>query len=159
MPPLIEPNAIDFLKPANHHGPIGRKGHQLDIHEIRERRFPGGTAAKLSHDLKATDPTPLALPEDGIHVHRPRDVPPLGRIKRAAVVMGAGNGAIWHGKILVEYPVYPSLKSVPQWRPATNAETPMSATDWQQVDEYFWSGPGGWTICRVFVDGAWQFEL
>ncbi|GAB3107556.1 hypothetical protein GCM10027288_17930 [Bordetella tumbae] len=35
----------------------------------------------------------------------------------------------------------------------------MSATDWQQVDEYYWSGPGGWTICRVFVNGGWIFEL
>lgn len=35
----------------------------------------------------------------------------------------------------------------------------MSATDWQQGDEYYWSAPGGWTICRVYVDGCWMFEL
>lgn len=33
------------------------------------------------------------------------------------------------------------------------------AADWQQRDEYYWAGPGGWTICRVFVDGRWQHEL
>lgn len=32
-------------------------------------------------------------------------------------------------------------------------------TDWQQRDEYYWAGPGGWTICRVFVDGRWQHEV
>lgn len=29
----------------------------------------------------------------------------------------------------------------------------------QQRDEYYWAGPGGWTICRVFVDNRWQYEV
>lgn len=31
--------------------------------------------------------------------------------------------------------------------------------DWQQQDDYYWVGPGGWMICRVFVDGRWQHEV
>lgn len=30
---------------------------------------------------------------------------------------------------------------------------------WQQKDDYSWSGPKGWTICRVYVFGQWRFEL
>ncbi|MEB6663857.1 hypothetical protein MXL91_20545 [Achromobacter ruhlandii] len=32
-------------------------------------------------------------------------------------------------------------------------------TDWQQRDEYYWAGPGGWTICRVFAQNRWQYEV
>lgn len=33
------------------------------------------------------------------------------------------------------------------------------AAEWVQRNEYYWTGPSGWTICRVFVDGMWQYEL
>lgn len=32
-------------------------------------------------------------------------------------------------------------------------------TDWQQRDEYYRAGPGGWTICRVFAQNRWQYEV
>ncbi|WP_202730568.1 hypothetical protein [Achromobacter xylosoxidans] len=32
-------------------------------------------------------------------------------------------------------------------------------TDWQQRDEYYWAGPGGWTICKVFAQNRWQYEV
>ncbi|WP_033839545.1 hypothetical protein [Bordetella bronchiseptica] len=35
----------------------------------------------------------------------------------------------------------------------------VDAAAWQQRDEYYWSGPPGWTICRVWVDGGYQHEL
>lgn len=31
--------------------------------------------------------------------------------------------------------------------------------EWIQRDAYYWQGPPGWTICRVFVDAMWQYEL
>lgn len=31
--------------------------------------------------------------------------------------------------------------------------------EWVQRNEYYWAGPPGWTICRVFIDGMWQYEL
>jgi hypothetical protein len=31
--------------------------------------------------------------------------------------------------------------------------------EWAQRDEYYWTGPGGWTICRVFAQARWQFEV
>jgi hypothetical protein len=31
--------------------------------------------------------------------------------------------------------------------------------EWSQRDEYCWARPGGWTICRVFVQSRWQFEV
>ncbi|WP_287144574.1 hypothetical protein [Achromobacter sp.] len=27
------------------------------------------------------------------------------------------------------------------------------------MDDYYWAGPAGWTICRVWVDGRYQHEL
>src|SRR3546814_19716830 len=33
-----------------------------------------------------------------------------------------------------------------------------SDSEWQERDEYYWTGPGGWTICRVYVDGVWQLR-
>lgn len=35
----------------------------------------------------------------------------------------------------------------------------MAATDWEERDEYYWAGPAGWTICRVYVDNRWQYEI
>jgi len=35
----------------------------------------------------------------------------------------------------------------------------MSESEWRQVDEYYWQGPPGWTICRVWVNGGYQHEL
>ncbi|KGD92108.1 hypothetical protein JL37_15770 [Achromobacter sp. RTa] len=35
----------------------------------------------------------------------------------------------------------------------------MAEVEWTQRDEYYWQGPPGWTICRVFVEGSWQYEL
>lgn len=35
----------------------------------------------------------------------------------------------------------------------------VDAADWEQRDDYYWAGPGGWAICRVFVDRRWQYEL
>jgi hypothetical protein len=35
----------------------------------------------------------------------------------------------------------------------------MATSKWQQADDYYWTGPSGWTICRVFVDGVWRYEL
>lgn len=34
-----------------------------------------------------------------------------------------------------------------------------TTVEWQQCDDYYWSGPAGWTICRVWIDGTYQFEL
>lgn len=31
--------------------------------------------------------------------------------------------------------------------------------DWRRMDDYYWEGPPGWTICRVWVDGRYQHEL
>lgn len=31
--------------------------------------------------------------------------------------------------------------------------------EWRQWDDYYWSGPPGWTICRVWISGTYQFEL
>lgn len=28
-----------------------------------------------------------------------------------------------------------------------------------QRGNYCWQGPAGWTICRVYVEGMWQYEL
>lgn len=33
------------------------------------------------------------------------------------------------------------------------------AMDWQQRDEYYWAGPGRWTICRVFAQNRLQYEV
>ena len=33
------------------------------------------------------------------------------------------------------------------------------AAEGVQRNEYYRTGPSGWTICRVFVDGMWQYEL
>lgn len=33
------------------------------------------------------------------------------------------------------------------------------SVEWVQRDAYYWAGPPGWTICRVYVDGMWQYEL
>src|SRR3546814_3338475 len=41
----------------------------------------------------------------------------------------------------------------------TRPGTAMRDSEWQERDEYYWTGPGGWTICRVYVDGVWQHEL
>ncbi|ETH01035.1 hypothetical protein AZ19_2006 [Bordetella bronchiseptica E012] len=27
------------------------------------------------------------------------------------------------------------------------------------MDDYCWVGPPGWTICRVWLDGSYQYEL
>ncbi|MBO9332859.1 hypothetical protein GHR37_27335 [Achromobacter xylosoxidans] len=35
----------------------------------------------------------------------------------------------------------------------------MAGEEWVQRDDFYWQGPPGWTICRVFVDGMWQYEL
>ena len=35
----------------------------------------------------------------------------------------------------------------------------MIDEEWTQRDDYYWQGPAGWTISRVFVDGMWQYEL
>lgn len=35
----------------------------------------------------------------------------------------------------------------------------MTDVEWTQRDNYYWQGPSGWTISRVFVDGMWQYEL
>ncbi len=35
----------------------------------------------------------------------------------------------------------------------------MTIIEWRQMDDYYWAGPAGWTICRVKVFGQWQFEL
>jgi len=35
----------------------------------------------------------------------------------------------------------------------------VDAADWQQRNESYWLGPGGLTICRVFVDNRRQHEL
>lgn len=32
-------------------------------------------------------------------------------------------------------------------------------TDWQQRDDYYCAGPGGWTICKVFAENRWQYEV
>lgn len=32
-------------------------------------------------------------------------------------------------------------------------------TDWRQADDYYWAGAPGWTICRVWVDGDYRYEL
>ena len=32
-------------------------------------------------------------------------------------------------------------------------------TDWRQADDYYWAGAPGWTICRVWVGGAYRYEL
>lgn len=31
--------------------------------------------------------------------------------------------------------------------------------EWRKMDEYYWIGPPGWTICRVIVGGKDAFEL
>ncbi|MBB1597443.1 hypothetical protein A9973_25605 [Achromobacter sp. UMC46] len=31
--------------------------------------------------------------------------------------------------------------------------------EWRRADDYYWAGPLGWTICRVWVDGRYQHEL
>lgn len=31
--------------------------------------------------------------------------------------------------------------------------------EWREKTQYSWSGPQGWTICRVYVFGQWRFEL
>ncbi|PQZ67644.1 hypothetical protein CQ050_17420 [Achromobacter sp. MYb9] len=33
------------------------------------------------------------------------------------------------------------------------------AGEWMQKGDYYWQGPPGWTICRVYVEGMWQYEL
>ncbi|ALX22652.1 hypothetical protein QR52_16735 [Bordetella pertussis] len=33
------------------------------------------------------------------------------------------------------------------------------AIAWRRVDDYCWVGPPGWTICRVWLDGSYQYEL
>lgn len=33
------------------------------------------------------------------------------------------------------------------------------ADTWRVMDEYYWAGPMGWTICRVWVDDSFQYEL
>lgn len=35
----------------------------------------------------------------------------------------------------------------------------MSESEWRQVDDYYWQGPAGWTICRVWASGGYQHEL
>ena len=25
--------------------------------------------------------------------------------------------------------------------------------EWKQMDDYYWQGPDGWTICKVFLPG------
>jgi hypothetical protein len=32
--------------------------------------------------------------------------------------------------------------------------------DWEQKDDWYWAGPGGWTICRILLkDGAERYEI
>lgn len=35
----------------------------------------------------------------------------------------------------------------------------MADVEWTQRDDFYWQGPPGWAICRVFVGGMWQYEL
>ena len=35
----------------------------------------------------------------------------------------------------------------------------MREEAWRAADDWYWAGPDGWTICRVFVGGAWIYEL
>ncbi len=35
----------------------------------------------------------------------------------------------------------------------------MADVERTQRDDFYWQGPPGWAICRVFVDGMWQYEL
>lgn len=30
---------------------------------------------------------------------------------------------------------------------------------WREADDWYWAGPEGWTIFRVFVGNAWLYEL
>ncbi|CAB3647450.1 hypothetical protein [Achromobacter pestifer] len=34
-----------------------------------------------------------------------------------------------------------------------------AAIEWRKVDDYYWSGPPGWTICRVWLQGRYRHEL
>ena len=34
-----------------------------------------------------------------------------------------------------------------------------SGIDWKQADPYYWTGPDGWGICKVILDGSDHFEL
>ncbi|MCD0501874.1 hypothetical protein [Bordetella petrii] len=34
-----------------------------------------------------------------------------------------------------------------------------SMAEWRQGDDYYWAGAPGWTICRVWLDGAYRYEL
>jgi len=38
-------------------------------------------------------------------------------------------------------------------------EDGMAATEWRQLNQHAWAGPGGWTICKVFANGDWRYEL
>lgn len=37
----------------------------------------------------------------------------------------------------------------------------MSTNDsaWNQVDDFYWAGPPGWTICKVFSRRKYRYEL
>lgn len=35
----------------------------------------------------------------------------------------------------------------------------MEPEQWRKMDDYYWVGPPGWTICRVIVRGEEVFEL
>lgn len=32
-------------------------------------------------------------------------------------------------------------------------------TNWRQGDDYYWTGAPGWTICRVWLEGSYRYEL
>ena len=34
-----------------------------------------------------------------------------------------------------------------------------SDNPWKQVDPYYWSGPDGWSICKVIQEGEDSYEL
>lgn len=31
----------------------------------------------------------------------------------------------------------------------------MAEVEWTQRDDFYWQGPPGWTICRVFAQARW----
>jgi len=35
----------------------------------------------------------------------------------------------------------------------------MANSDWRPMNDYYWIGPPGWTICRVKLQGKWHYEL
>lgn len=57
------------------------------------------------------------------------------------------------------YSIFPADGSAIRHRFLSAWGQTMTDADWTQRDDYYWQGPPGWTICRVYVDGMWQYEL